>query len=66
VSTKQPKAPAPEIYVAQMQISSLWMPGDLVGADELAAIPGCDIQRLLDIGAIAPAKDADVDADPTA
>lgn len=51
--SKQPKAATPEIYVAQMQIGSFWQAGDLVAADELLAIPGCDIQRLLDIGAIA-------------
>lgn len=61
MSTKsqQPTAPAtPEIYTVQMQIGSFYQEGDLVAADELLAIPGCDIERLLVIGAIVPAETA--------
>lgn len=55
---KQPEAPAEAaIYIARTQIGSFWQEGDLVGADELAAIPGCDVGRLLAIGALVPAEE---------
>lgn len=61
------KSQPAEIYIVRMQIGSFWQEGDLVAADELQAIPGCDIGRLLDIGAIAlPAAPAPAEPEPTA
>ncbi len=59
---EQPPAEQPEIFTVLVQIGygneHAWMPGDLVGADELAAIPGCSVTRLLDIGALVRADEA--------
>lgn len=49
--TPQP-APAAQIYRVVMQIGSFWLEGELIDDADIAAIPGCDVERLLAIGAL--------------
>jgi hypothetical protein len=58
-----PEAPVDVLYTVQTTLGGgpTWERGQLVAASELAAIPGCDIARLVALGAIAPVEPLAVD-----